>query len=316
MGCWDDFYMTDTVSKQDIKTKNSLIELYRFLFALWVLYYHSFVPYKGELFGQGYLAVEFFFVLSGFFLIRSIDKYIHRPTKEGLFSFLKHRFKGIAIPFLIGEAFVLIYSFVFEISYNLFFGYLWYIRDLFIAMICIFLLRKYIKREKVFYIILIAASLISFFGFLWLPIFAWPSGPFRSAAAIPVGIFAALVPQIKFKEKPNTAISLVGLIVCALGCIFIIALPNKSLLLSYILVIVGYPTLMYFTNQIHLSNKFFDWLGSLSFPIYAFQCILRVIEACGLESGTWLFVILAALVLSYSLIMYIVKRKKSPPNIV
>ena len=127
---------------------------------------------------------------------------------------------------------------------------------------------------------------------------------------------AALVPQIKFKEKPNTAISLVGLIVCALGCIFIIALPNKSLLLSYILVIVGYPTLMYFTNQIHLSNKFFDWLGSLSFPIYAFQCILRVIEACGLESSTWLFVILAALVLSYSLIMYIVKRKKSPPNIV
>ena len=81
MGCGADFYMTDTVSKQDIKTKNSLIELYRFLFALWVLYYHSFVPYKGELFGQGYLAVEFFFVLSGFFLIRSIDKYIHRPTK-------------------------------------------------------------------------------------------------------------------------------------------------------------------------------------------------------------------------------------------
>ena len=102
--------MTDTISKRKIKAKNSLIELFRFLFALWVLYYHSFVPYKGEMFGQGYLAVEFFFVLSGFFLMRSIDKYIHRPTKEGLLSFLKHRFKSIAIPFLIGEVFVLIFQ--------------------------------------------------------------------------------------------------------------------------------------------------------------------------------------------------------------
>ena len=108
--------MTDTISKPEGKAKNSLLELFRFLFALWVLYYHSFVPFKGELFGQGYLAVEFFFVLSGFFLMRSIDKYIEGPTKEGLLSFLKHRLKGILIPFLIGEIFVLIYSFTIEIS--------------------------------------------------------------------------------------------------------------------------------------------------------------------------------------------------------
>ena len=293
------------------RRKNSLLELLRFLFALWVLYYHDYVPFKNMLFSEGYLAVEFFFVLSGFFLMRSINKYIHRPTKEGLLSFLKHRFKSIAIPFLIGEVFVLIYSFVFEISYNLFFGYLWYIRDLFIAMTCIFLLRKYIKKEKTFYIILAMTSLISFFGFLWLPIIAWPSGPFRSAAAIPLGIFASLIPQIKLKGKTNTIIPLVGLIVSALVCISIIALPDKSLLLSYILVIIGYPSLMYFTNQIHFSNKILDWLGSLSFPIYAFQCILRVIEACGLKDNTWLFVILLILVLTYSLTTHLrIKTKR------
>ena len=65
--------MTDTISERKIKVKNSLIELFRFLFALWVLYYHSFVPYKGEMFGQGYLAVEFFFVLpEGAELIRQL----------------------------------------------------------------------------------------------------------------------------------------------------------------------------------------------------------------------------------------------------
>lgn len=302
--------MVDTINIPNIKAKNSLIELFRFLFSLWVLYYHSFVPYKGEMFGQGYLAVEFFFVLSGFFLMRSIDKYIHRPTREGLLSFLKHRFKSIAIPFLIGEVFVLIYSFVFEISYNLFFGYLWYIRDLFIAMTCIFLLRKCIKKEKIFYLILATASLISFFGFCWLPILAWPSGPFRSVASIPLGIFAALIPQITVKGKDNTGIPLVGLIISALGCISIIALPDKNLLLSYILVIVGYPSLMYFTNQIHLSNKVLNWLGSLSFPIYAFQCILRVIEACGYNDNSILFLLLVVMVLCYSFIMITIKSKR------
>ena len=122
------------------KNKNSLIELMRFFFALWVLYYHSFVPIKTSAFSDGFLAVEFFFVLSGFYLIRSIDKYTSQPINTGLFSFLKHRFSAIAIPFLINEIFVLYYSIFIEASYNFFFGFLWYIRDLFVAMSVIFIL--------------------------------------------------------------------------------------------------------------------------------------------------------------------------------
>jgi len=113
------------------KNKNSLIELMRFLFALWVLYYHSYVPFKSNMFSDGFLAVEFFFVLSGFYLVRSIDKYVDKPIKQGLFGFLKHRFSAISIPFLINEIFVLYYSFAFGSEYNFLFGYLWYIRDLF-----------------------------------------------------------------------------------------------------------------------------------------------------------------------------------------
>ena len=263
------------------------------------------------MFGQGYLAVEFFFVLSGFYLMRSMDKYINRPIKEGLSAFLKHRFNSIAIPFFIGEAFVLVYSFVFEISYNLLFGYLWYIRDLFLAMICIFLLRKCIKKNRNFYILLFVISAVSFFGFCWCPILAWPSGPFRSTAAMPLGIFASLIPQISSKEKNKRWIVWIGVIFSALICLNIIALPNKNLFSSYILVVLGYPSLIYFVNQIHINNKFLNWLGSLSFPIYAFQCILRVIETCGFDNQTWLFIILMLMVLSYSLTMCVLKRKKN-----
>lgn len=298
-------------TKIERKNKNSLIELMRFLFALWVLYYHSYVPYKGQLFGQGYLAVEFFFVLSGFFLMRSINKYVELPTQEGLFGILRKRFNSIAIPFIIGEVFVLIYSFrSFEISSNFLFGYLWYIRDLFIAITGIFLLRKFIKRDAVFYLILVIASAVALFGLEWVQLFAWPKGPFRSVVAIPIGIFASLIPQIKVKVKPNLILSLSGLIISAIGCFSIIVLPNKDLLLSYVLVVIGYPSLIYFANQIDFNNKFLDWLGSLSFPIYAFQCILRVIEAFGFENNTWLFVILTVLVLTYSLITCLIKNRK------
>jgi hypothetical protein len=123
------------------------------------------------------------------------------PLKNGLSNFLKHRFMAIAIPFLINEVFVLYYSFFIEISYNVFFGYLWYIRDLFIAMTVIFLLRKYIKSEKVFYIVLSALSLTALFAFGWSSILAWPGGPFRSIASMPIGMLAALIPKITLKNN-------------------------------------------------------------------------------------------------------------------
>lgn len=297
------------------RRKNSLLELLRFLSALWVLYYHDYVPFKNMLFSEGYLAVEFFFILSGFYLMRSMNKYLDMPTKQGLFEFIKHRFKNIAIPFTIGEIFVLIYSFAFEISYNLFFGYLWYIRDLFIAMIGIFLLKKYIKSEKLFYIVLATVSIVAMFGFIWLPVIAWPNGPFRSINSIPIGMIVALIPSIKIGNethynKMSAIIPIVSFLVVGLGCLAIIILPYKHPVLPYLLVILVYPSLIYFANQIEYSNKFLDWLGSLSFPIYAFQCIVRVIEACGLKNNTVLFVILLSLVILYSIIIEYCKFNK------
>ena len=132
--------------------KNSLIELMRFFFALWVLYYHGYIPYRVNGFDEGSLAVEFFFVLSGFYLVRSIDKYTDLPLKQGLLTFLKHRFLPIAIPFIINFAFSVWYYFKYGsfFTHDLF-GYLWYVRDLFLMMAIIFISGKYIVSRKKFY---------------------------------------------------------------------------------------------------------------------------------------------------------------------
>ena len=59
------------------KTRNNLVELARFLFSLLVVGYHVQMTWAGDglqFFAGGALAVEFFFLISGYFLARSIEK--------------------------------------------------------------------------------------------------------------------------------------------------------------------------------------------------------------------------------------------------
>ncbi len=78
-----------TTQKQT--TRNGLIELYRFLFAMWVVWYHGFFAFKNQFFNHGYIAVEFFFILSGFYIIKSIDKQSDKPFFTGLWQMLWSR---------------------------------------------------------------------------------------------------------------------------------------------------------------------------------------------------------------------------------
>ena len=58
-----------------VSTKNGLIELFRFLCSLWVAYFHGFSPVISDKFGGVNISVDFFLMLSGFFFLKSIEKY-------------------------------------------------------------------------------------------------------------------------------------------------------------------------------------------------------------------------------------------------
>ncbi len=299
--------------------KNSLVELMRFLFSLWVLYFHGYVPYSNEMFSEGKLAVEFFFVLSGFYLMRSIKKYDSEPLIKSLSTFLLHRFKSLSTVFIIGEIFVLIHSLVFDFSYNFLFGYLWYIRDLFLSMAFFFVVKRVLKKDSIFYCFIALLSIFSIFISGKIPGCAdWPGGAFRAFASMPLGMLAGALPRLpeKIKDKPCKRLSILINTLCLLivgaVCLYIISLPEKSLNQIYVLVIIGYPALIYFANQIPFSFGFFNWLGTLSFPIYSFQCILRVIEQFNVSDEGHLFYIIVALVLFYSFVSTMLKhlRKK------
>ena len=57
--------------------------------------------YSGKYFGYGRLSVEFFFILSGLFLIKSIDKFTSEPYFKGIIKFFINKYKSIFGPLII-----------------------------------------------------------------------------------------------------------------------------------------------------------------------------------------------------------------------
>ena len=65
-----------------MRGRNNLVELARFLFSILVVGYHIQMTFSGDsidFFENGAVAVEFFFLISGYFLARSVEKI---STKE------------------------------------------------------------------------------------------------------------------------------------------------------------------------------------------------------------------------------------------
>ena len=74
-----------------------------------------------------------------------------------------------------------------------------------------------------------------------------------------------------------------------------------------------YPMLVYFTFQIKSDNKVFNYLGGLSFGLYAYQCVTRPLEILGLTNVWILFGIIVLLTLiedASKRIYYFNKNKK------
>ncbi len=72
-------------AKHYTAAKNDRIEMYRILFTLLIIVHHFQNSYDLKLVSYGWIAVDFFFILSGYFLGESLGKAI------SLFAYLKNR---------------------------------------------------------------------------------------------------------------------------------------------------------------------------------------------------------------------------------
>lgn len=93
--------------KRKTNTENYYIDFLRFIFSIIIMFYHSW-SFAGEnetsLFASGYLAVNFYFILTGYLMMNSLEKHNH-DTRDFIKNKIKRLVPGILLTFFICYAF-------------------------------------------------------------------------------------------------------------------------------------------------------------------------------------------------------------------
>ena len=181
------------------------------------------------------------------------------------------------------------------------FGYLWYIPFMLLAFVVLYALKRIVNNEKWFIFILVSFVALSYF-LLYFPVLEkWAL--FRALGGVSLGALLSYIPKINIKLK-KFDLNWIITFVCLAVVIYLAYLPKENLVSEYFLVFLLMPALIYFTSTLTVDCKFFNFLGSLSFGFYAYQCVLRVIEFYTPLAQHWLFLILVALVMLDKLVNF------------
>ena len=280
-----------------MKRRNSIIELLRFLFAMNVVVGHGLFPIETNHFGPDRISVEFFFVLSGFLFYQSLEKLRDMSTKDAVKLTFVSKLKPLLIPMLIGMACNGVLNVLSDYSPKIeVFRYLWYIPAMLAILIVYAILRTLIKNDDIFWCIVgllfASTALMRFSGNEDLFYFDY----IRSTCAVSLGMLTARIPKLKFKHKVISW----GLFLPVFAATFMLIYTQLSHQVEYeaLLDLVLYPLLVYLAFEIEFNFALFDYLGALSFGIYAFQCPARLIAFIGVPSP-WIpfgVIIIAAVV--------------------
>jgi len=277
------------------KKRNGLIEIYRFILCFWPLYYHNFFfTSKGESFSVAELAVDFFFVLSGFFLLRAFEKKKGSVIKATL-SLMYGRVK----PFMFSLCFITAFNAVcvslfvrenhLDVLFDLF-KYWWYVLYLTVAIGVFYLFFRILKNRKIFFVfLLLVSAAMGLFHY-----YTEVEGLFmyeltfvaRTFGCMAFGMLVSYIPTIK-KRKHN--LSILG-VIALVPAIFHLAYSEKNYVTC--LVMIGlFAALVYFTYNVSIGGKFFDVLGRLSTRIYLYMAFITMLYILGLTDHRILFIV-------------------------
>ena len=260
--------------------KNGLIELFRFLCSVWVAYFHGFFPVLSDKFNGVNTAVGFFFVVSGYFFLKSMEKYKDRPLSEGVVFIFWGRTKRFIVPLMIAALSVLYCNIVFEWEFNGFnwpFSFLWFFAAQFVFLSLFFLVFRRTKRLLTFNIFCIIVICISMSAFRVLT--KEMDRVARGPAMIAIGMLLSQVPKLEIRGKDNQKAEKLTLIVNAIGFtfsalafIYLAYLPGYEIWKLHLLGGLVGPAVLYFATALPVRSKFLNFLGECSVFIYLAQC--------------------------------------------
>ena len=304
-----------------MKKRNGLLEIYRFMLCFVPLYYHSFFYFERnyEIFTVPELTVDFFFMLSGFFLMNSMRRLKDEKTFAGMVKIMFGRVKPMLFTLCFISAFNLICILIFvrENYFNTLFElfkYWWFVLFLTVGIGLIYLVYRGLKNEKLFVGFLILLAI----GMACLHYFVVVESKFvievvfftRALGCISAGILVSYIPKLKIRRF-NYSIPIVILLVPTLIYLFY----NKKNFFICILMIFMFGALMYFSSAINVGGRIFDLLGKLSVRIYLYMAMLTMFYILGLTHHRVLFVIdIALAVMDLTLDTYRTKYRTLKAN--
>lgn len=264
--------------------KNGLIELIRFLISIWVAYFHGFFPVLSDKFNGVNTSVDFFFVLSGFFFLKSMEKYKETPIHKVIPHIFWDRTKRFILPLIIAALSVLYCNIAFDWEFNGFnwpFSFLWFFAAQFVFLSLYYILIRKIKRHFVLNIVLAVA--IGVFMSLFLILTREFDRPARGPAMIAIGMLLSQVPMLRISLKDSRKAEICSLIVNAVGfAIFALAfvylayLPGYEIWKLHLLGCFVGPGMLYFANGLPVRSRFLNFLGECSLFIYLAQCPILI----------------------------------------
>ncbi len=302
---------------QNKKTqRNGIIEFLRFIASLSILVYHFELIYleRSIHFMHLYIWVEFFFIISGFFLAKNIN------NKESAIEYTWKQIKKLYPIYLLGFIATFIVTNIFfhttlkgllislwKTKFEIFLinifsldpytnlinlgGGSSYIGALLIGTLFVYYMIQ--NHKKVFqnlapiFILCGYCLLLNTFGNLsqWAHLITIPSGIIRAICGLSVGAFLYLTLNDKFKKLGNTKNSMI-VIVSLFVAVGLIVFKNSinSFDLVFYVVIFGMMIassynikIPYVSNTfvgIGLLNKICIYLGNLSYPIFIFHYVV------------------------------------------
>ena len=225
------------------------------------------------------------------------------------------KMKPLLIPTIIGLISNAIYNYLTNYNPLKVFRYLWYIPAMMAAFLLYTILRVLIKNDKLFYSLLAAIFVIGaclrFFGNEALFFFDY----LRSALAVALGILLGKLPKIVLKRKWVWWLILIPIV----SIVFVIVfrrLAQYEKGYEALLDLVLYPILIYVSFRIEFNFPIFNYLGGLSFGLYAYQCPGRMLWGFGISDRWFVFFVIIGLALIDDTIKRIVKYIKTKGDVI
>lgn len=259
--------------------KNGLIEFFRFLISIWVAYFHGFFPVLSDKFHGENISTDFFFLISGFYFLKSIERYVDRPYGEGVRFIVWEKNRRFIVPLGIAFVSICLCNVIFPLEFNGFnwpLSFLWFFAAQFVYLSFFYFLLKKSKSTLRFNVacIIVACICLSLVTFDLKQFDRVVRGP----AMIAIGMLISQVPKIDLKltdsaraQRMNLIINIVGLVVSAISFIYFAYLPGQAVWKRHLLCCVLAPALIYFATALPVRSKFLNLLGEFSVFIYLAQ---------------------------------------------